>query len=174
MGAQVGVYTMLPLYLTTERGMSSGQANTILGLANIAPLGVVFLSGWITTKIGLRPTMTLFLSLTGLMVHPRRPALGRRAWWSASSSWPPWPWASSPRRSHRSPASSNPTIRSLAAGFAPPLAFLLGGGLLPTRWATSARSPASAWASPSPAPSSWSDPSATLLLRLLTNLEAGC
>jgi NNP family nitrate/nitrite transporter-like MFS transporter len=67
MGAQVGVYSMLPLYLTQEKGYTSGEANTIVGLANIAPLAVVFISGWIVTRIGPRPTMTLFLSLTGIM-----------------------------------------------------------------------------------------------------------
>ena len=31
MGAQVGVYTMLPLYLTEEKGMALDAANTLLG-----------------------------------------------------------------------------------------------------------------------------------------------
>jgi NNP family nitrate/nitrite transporter-like MFS transporter len=68
MGAQVGVFTMLPLYLTEERDMSIAQANTILGLANLPPLVMVFVSGWITRRIGIRPTIALFLGLTGVMI----------------------------------------------------------------------------------------------------------
>ena len=52
MGAQVGVFSMLPLYLTEEQGMSTGAANTFLGLANIPPLAMVFVSGWLTDRIG--------------------------------------------------------------------------------------------------------------------------
>jgi NNP family nitrate/nitrite transporter-like MFS transporter len=130
MGAQVGIFTMLPLYLTEERGMSAAQANTILGLSNIAPLAVVFLSGWIATRIGLRATMSLFLSLTGVMVVlvgllegaamvvciflMAALAVGFFAPGFASLS-----------------RIVQPTHRSLAAGFGPPIAFLLGGGLLP-------------------------------------------
>ena len=130
MGAQVGVYTMLPLYLTAERNMTSAHANTLLGLANIAPLVVVFLSGWVTKKIGLRPTMSLFLSLTGLatllvgllsgtgmvvcIFLMAALAVGFFAPAFASLS-----------------RIVQPDFRSLAAGFAPPLGFLLGGGLLP-------------------------------------------
>ncbi len=130
MGAQVGIFTMLPLYLTQERGMTEGHANTILGLSNIAPLAVVFLSGWITTKIGPRPTMALFLGLTGVTVVlvgllsgtamvvciflMAALAVGFFAPAFASLS-----------------RIVQPTMRSLAAGFGPPVAFLLGGGLAP-------------------------------------------
>jgi predicted MFS family arabinose efflux permease len=60
MGTQVGVYTMLPLYMTTERGMSSDAANTLIGLANLAPLAFVFMSGWMTSRLGEKRTMASF------------------------------------------------------------------------------------------------------------------
>ena len=130
MGAQVGVYSMLPLYLTEERGLTSGQANTVIGLANIAPLAVVFLSGWVVTRIGPRPTMSLFLALTGIATVLVGLLSGTgmivsiflMAAFAAGFFAPGF--ASLSRI-------VQPNLRSLAAGFAPPIGFLLGGGLLP-------------------------------------------
>jgi NNP family nitrate/nitrite transporter-like MFS transporter len=130
MGAQVGVYTMLPLYLTSERGMLVSGANTLVGLANIAPVVTVFLAGWLTAKWGEKRVMGIALLLTGLVTilvgllsgialkvcvvlmaglavcffPPAFSALSRIV---------------------------QPTYRSLATAFATPTAFLLGGGLVP-------------------------------------------
>lgn len=173
MGAQVGIYTMLPLYMTQEKGMTEGYANTILGLANIAPLAVVFFSGWVVTKIGPRPTMALFLSLTGVMVvlvgllsgaamvvciflmaalavgffAPAFAALSRIV---------------------------QPTMRSLAAGFGPPLAFLLGGGLLPMGLGYLGETASFSLGITITGAVIVVGSSATLLLRLLTELDEGC
>ena len=68
MGAQVGVFSMLPLYLTEEQGMSTGAANTFLGLANIPPLAMVFVSGWLTDRIGAKWAIALFLFVAGVGV----------------------------------------------------------------------------------------------------------
>ena len=65
MGAQVGVYTMLPLYLTEEKGMALDAANTLLGIANLSPLVMVFAAGWIAIRIGERRTIFGVLLLTG-------------------------------------------------------------------------------------------------------------
>jgi MFS transporter, NNP family, nitrate/nitrite transporter len=173
MGAQVGVYTMLPLYLTQERGMSTGHANTILGLANVAPLAVVFLSGWIIKKIGLRATMSLFLSLTGLMCLlvgllkgtvmvvciflMAALAVGFFAPAFASLS-----------------RIVQPSMRSLAAGFAPPIGFLLGGGLLPAGLGYLGQAASFGLGIAVTGGVIVVGSAATLLLRLLTDLEAGC
>ena len=131
MGAQVGIYTMLPLYLTTERGMTSGSANTLLGLANISPLIMVFVSGWVTVRIGERRAICLFLSLTGVMTVLVGSLSGVGLKVSvflmaalAVGFFPP-AFAALSRI-----VPSN--LRSLAAAFGPPVAFILGGGLLPT------------------------------------------
>ncbi len=173
MGAQVGVFTMLPLYLTTERGMTVSYANTVLGLANIAPLAVVFLSGWVARKIGLRATMSLFLSLAGIMVllvgllsgtalvvaiiFMAGLAVGFFAPAFASLS-----------------RIVQPSMRSLAAGFAPPLGFLLGGGLLPTALGYVGQAASFSLGIIITGAVVLVGSSATLLLRLLTELEPGC
>jgi nitrate/nitrite transporter NarK len=173
MGAQVGIFTMLPLYLTQERGMTNGHANTILGLANIAPLAVVFLSGWITTKIGPRPTMALFLGLTGVMVLlvgllsgtamvvciflMAALAVGFFAPAFASLS-----------------RIVQPSMRSLAAGFGPPVGFLLGGGLLPMGLGYLGQAASFALGLTITGAVIVVGSAATMLLKLLTNLDEGC
>ncbi len=173
MGAQVGIFTMLPLYLTQERGMTAGHANTILGLSNIAPLAVVFLSGWITTKIGPRSTMALFLGLTGVMVLlvgllsgtamvicvflMAALAVGFFAPAFASLS-----------------RIVQPTLRSLAAGFGPPVAFLLGGGLLPLGLGYLSQVASFALGLMITGAVIVAGSATTVLLKLLTDLDEGC
>jgi MFS transporter, NNP family, nitrate/nitrite transporter len=173
MGAQVGVYTMLPLYLTQERGMTTAQANTILGLANIAPLAMVFVSGWIATRIGLRPTMTLFLGLTGLMMILvgvlSGPAMVVSIFLMAALAvgfFAPG-FASLSRI-------VQPNYRSLAAGFGPPIAFLLGGGLLPAALGYFGQAASFSLGIAIVGVTILVGSSATLLLRLLTDLGEGC
>lgn len=130
MGAQVGVYSMLPLYLTGEREMSPQNASALLGLANIAPLVTVFLSGWVTARLGEKRTIGIFLPLTGLAMVgvgllsgiPLICAVVLMAA-LAVCFFPP-AFAALSR-------TVQPTYRSLASAFGPPLGFVLGGGLLP-------------------------------------------
>jgi len=173
MGAQVGVYTMLPLYLTQERDMTTAQANTILGLANIAPLGMVFVSGWVAARIGLRPTMTLFLGLTGLMMILvgilSGPAMIVSIFLMAALAvgfFAPG-FASLSRI-------VQPNLRSLAAGFGPPIAFLLGGGLLPAALGYFGQASSFSLGIAIVGVTILIGSSATLLLRLLTDLGEGC
>lgn len=173
MGAQVGVFTMLPLYLSEERGMTLGSANTLLGLANAAPLVTVFISGWLTGRIGEKRTIGIFTLLTGaatvLVGATSGTVLKVFIVVMAALAVCIFP-----------PAFSalsrivQPNYRSLAAAFCSPTAFVFGGGLLPTALGYMGQ----AW--------SFSrgiiiigaviavGSSAVLLLRLLDNLEEGC
>ena len=130
MGAQVGVYTMLPLYLTTECGMSPDGANTLLGLANIAPLITVFPAGWLTVRIGEKRMIGFSLLLTGIVVvlvgFLSGVALQVCVVLMAALAvcfFPP-AFATISRI-------VQPTYRSLATAFCTPTAFLIGGGVLP-------------------------------------------
>ena len=130
MGAQVGVFSMLPLYLTEEQGMSTGAANTFLGLANIPPLAMVFVSGWLTDRIGAKRAIALFLFVAGVGVIFTGLLSGVGCLISivvvsafAVGAFPP-----------AFKALSNivqPTFRSIATALCTPLAFIIGGGLLP-------------------------------------------
>jgi NNP family nitrate/nitrite transporter-like MFS transporter len=129
-GAQVGIYSILPLYMTQERTLSASKANTLIGLANVVPLAMVFVSGRISDKLGPKPTMSLFLALAGIFAVctgllsgiPMEISIFLLAA-SAVGFFPP----GFSALSHI----VQPVCRSIASSFGPPFAFLLGGGLLP-------------------------------------------
>ncbi len=130
MGAQVGVYTMLPLYLSQERNMSPDGANTLLGLANIAPVAMVFVAGWLTARIGEKRMIGYSLFLTGVVTIlvgalsgvALRVCVVLMA--ALAVCFFPAAFAALSRI-------VQPTYRSIATAFCTPTAFLIGGGLLP-------------------------------------------
>jgi NNP family nitrate/nitrite transporter-like MFS transporter len=67
-GASFGVYSMLPLFLVSERGMSREWANTLVSLSRTVAFLSIFLSGWITDRAGEKSAMVLFLATTGLFI----------------------------------------------------------------------------------------------------------
>lgn len=129
-GAQAGLYSMMPLYLTQERGISATTANTILGLASVTPVFTALLSGWLTDRWGERRTLFSFLFLTGAaaILVGSLPGMG-----AAASVFP----LAALSGCFFPPAFTalsrivQPNFRNLAAAFIPPTGFLVGGGVLP-------------------------------------------
>jgi NNP family nitrate/nitrite transporter-like MFS transporter len=66
-GMSSGVYSMMPLYLVSERGMDRTWANTLLGLSRVATLGTVLLSGWMADRLGLKKTLNVVFLTAGLL-----------------------------------------------------------------------------------------------------------
>ncbi len=66
-GAALGVYTMMPLYLVTEIGIDRRVANSIVGVSRAPGLVVIFLSGMLSDRIGHRPALALFLGIMGTL-----------------------------------------------------------------------------------------------------------
>jgi NNP family nitrate/nitrite transporter-like MFS transporter len=52
--ASMGIYSMMPLYLVAEEGLERSLANTLVAFSRIAGLGVIFLAGWATDRLGPR------------------------------------------------------------------------------------------------------------------------
>jgi NNP family nitrate/nitrite transporter-like MFS transporter len=52
--ASMGVYSMMPLYLVAEEGLERSLANTLVAFSRVAGLGVIFLAGWATDRLGPR------------------------------------------------------------------------------------------------------------------------
>ena len=129
--SSLGVYTMLPLYLVTERGMERDWANILVALSRMSGLVMVFLAGWTADRFGSKRTIGGVLLLTGVMtvllgVVPDywivviifvQPML-------AVCFFPP----GFAALSAVSPQSSRNVVVSLTI----PVAFLVGGGAIPT------------------------------------------
>ena len=130
MGGNAGIFAMLPLFLVNERGMDLTWANTLVGLSQLSGLGMVFVAGWITDRIGQKMTMAGVLLSAGLLtigigvltgnalvaVIFIQPAL--------VSSFFPGAFAAMSRI-------APPALRSVTNAMGPPAAFLIGGGMLP-------------------------------------------
>ena len=130
MGGSLGIYTMLPLYLTAEQGMDRPFANTLIGLSRLSGLFTSLIAGWASDRFGPRRTLLLVLFLTGLTTMLMGLASG--AWlillvfvqpMLAVCFFPAGFAALSLLGSER--------IRSVAVSTAVPLGFLFAGGALP-------------------------------------------
>lgn len=65
-GSSFGVYSMVPLYLVSEKGMDRTWANTLLALSRISPLATSFLAGWMTDRLGVKQTLKAVFLTAGV------------------------------------------------------------------------------------------------------------
>lgn len=65
-GTNVGVYSMLPLYLQAERGMDQTFTNFLLSASRIAAMFTPFVAGWATHYFGPRPVVAVDIFLAGI------------------------------------------------------------------------------------------------------------
>ncbi len=63
----LGIYTMLPLYLVTEHAIDINLANTLIALSRIPCMIMAFVGGWATDRIGPRRTLRIVFLIAGLM-----------------------------------------------------------------------------------------------------------
>ncbi len=126
----LGVYSMLPLYLVKEHGFLQAEANTLMTLSRMFTLPMPFVVGWLSDRFGLKPTLAFVLLITGvstlllgvftgsfikaiIFIQPL----------SAVSFFPP-------AFAALSLIGSKET-RNIMVSFTIPVAFLIGGGLIP-------------------------------------------
>ncbi len=64
-GASIGPYTMLPLYLVDAHGYTRESANQLLAISRTMACLIPFLAGWITDKWGAKVAIFCYLLLTG-------------------------------------------------------------------------------------------------------------
>ncbi len=64
-GASIGPYSMLPLYLVDEHGYTREEANHLLAVSRIMACAVPLFAGWLTDKWGPKPVIFCYLLLTG-------------------------------------------------------------------------------------------------------------
>jgi len=127
----IGIYSMLPLYLVTERGFSPSKANSLVSLSRIPTVATVFLAGQIIDRLGARTTMVLVFISAGSMTIML--GIASNAWISfAVFLQPLFAQCFFPAGFSMLSAISPPQSRNMAVSLAVPLGFLAGGGLVPS------------------------------------------
>lgn len=129
-GGTLGVYTMLPLYLITEHGINRNWANTLIALSRIPGVGMAFLAGWASDRLGPKRTMGAAFLITGFLtillgVAPA-PLIVSLVFLQpiiAVCFFPPGFAALS--------SIGPPSARNVAVSLTVPFAFVLGGGAIP-------------------------------------------
>jgi len=129
-GASFGVYSMIPLYLVSEKGMERTWANTLLGLSRISTLVIVLLSGWVTDRLGVRQTLKAVFLTNGLITM----ILG-----IVPGSWiimflfiqPMLATCFFPAGFAALSRIVSPNVRNVAISLTTPISFFIGGGAIP-------------------------------------------
>jgi MFS transporter, NNP family, nitrate/nitrite transporter len=65
-GASLGVYTMVPLFLVTERGFDREAANQLVALSRIPGVGMALAAGWVVDRLGIKRSIGIFCATTGI------------------------------------------------------------------------------------------------------------
>jgi MFS transporter, NNP family, nitrate/nitrite transporter len=65
MGANMGIYYILPLYLTKELFLSIGYANSLLGISRFGGIGVAIVCGFLVDRFNLRKIMFILMLISG-------------------------------------------------------------------------------------------------------------
>ena len=126
----LGIYNMLPLYLVTEHGLSQEWANSLVGVSRISTLGMAFLAGWATDRVGPKTIMVSVFLITGILTL----LLG-----IVSADWiaivvflqPMLAVCFFPAGFAALSLISTPENRNVAISLTIPIAFVLGGGAVP-------------------------------------------
>lgn len=126
-----GIFAMLPLFLVHERGYDLASANTLIGLSQLSGIAVVFAAGWLSDRIGQKRVMGGSLLATGLLTLLLP--------WTAGGMLILVLFLQAATLTAFFPAGfaalsrvTLPSLRSVTSALGPPLAFLIGGGLMPT------------------------------------------
>lgn len=126
----LGIYNMLPLYLVTEHGMSQDWANSLVGTSRISTLGMAFLGGWATDRFGSKPIMIGVFFVTGILTL----LIGMvSTYWIAALVFlqPVLAVCFYPAGFAALSTISTPENRNMAISLTIPIAFVLGGGVVP-------------------------------------------
>ena len=62
----LGTYTMLPLFLVNDHGIARDFANSLVAFSRISGLGMAFVGGWLSDRIGAKRTLIYVFLLSGI------------------------------------------------------------------------------------------------------------
>jgi NNP family nitrate/nitrite transporter-like MFS transporter len=127
----LGIYTMLPLYLVSEHGFERDFANTVVAFSRLIGVVMALVGGWVTDRFGPKRTLGIVFLLTGcftllLGLSPTR-------WVSAVVFLQPMVAVCFfPAGFAALGMVVPPSARNIAVSFTTPMAFMIGGGAVPT------------------------------------------
>ncbi|HFQ90196.1 MAG TPA: MFS transporter [Desulfobulbus sp.] len=126
----LGVYSVLPTFLVSVHHLSEQDAGVLVGLSRTSTLLSALLGGWLADRFGSRRTMAMVLLLTGIATL----LLGL----APTSSVRIWVWLQPLLAVCFFPAAFSllagigpPMIRNVVVSLTVPLAFVIGGGMVP-------------------------------------------
>jgi NNP family nitrate/nitrite transporter-like MFS transporter len=130
-GANVGVYSMLPVYMQAERGIDQTFTNFLLSASRITALITPFISGWYVHRFGPKMVMAVIIVLTGITTVLI--GLAPNSWlWLPIFIQSPFVSAFFPPAFAALTAITPERYRNLIISLMMPAAMLLGSGVLPT------------------------------------------
>jgi len=130
MGSGIGLYTMMPLYLVSERFFERGWANALVSLSRVPGLLTVLVAGFALDRLGIKKTLIVVLSLAGILtislgtVPNQAVATVLFLQYMVSVCFFPAGWMAISRL-------GNPCARNIAIQLAVPIAYIFGAGFLP-------------------------------------------
>ena len=129
-GATIGIYTMLPLFLVTAHGMDRSLANQLIGLSRMLSIAMALLAGVVNDRLGPKRTLISVIALTGALTILLGLVPG---FWVilmvflqplvAVSFFPP--------AFALLSAVGPPDVRNISVSLAVPVGFMVGGGVMP-------------------------------------------
>ena len=126
----LGIYTMLPLYLVTDHGLSRNWANTLISLSRIAGVGMALAGGWATDRFGPQRILRTVFILTGILTL--FVGLASESWVGIAVFLQPFMAVCFfPAGLAALSMVSSAGERNLTVSLTIPLAFLMGGGVAP-------------------------------------------
>lgn len=130
LGGSVGIFTVLPLYLITERGLDKTSANMLIGFAQISGFLAALAGGWFADRVGPKRAMAILLGVGGLATISLGVSSGRWLLFilfvqpALTGSFFPGGFSALSRI-------APPILRSVLSSLAIPVAFFVGVGLFP-------------------------------------------
>lgn len=129
-GASLGVFTMLPLFLVSEHELARSQANLLVAASRVAGVLASFLAGWASDRLGPRRTLAMVFAASGLLTILM--GLSSGAWlWLAIFLQPTVAVCFFPAAFAALSRLSQPASRNLVVSLCVPLGFVVGGGAFP-------------------------------------------
>jgi NNP family nitrate/nitrite transporter-like MFS transporter len=65
-GSAMGLYSILPTYLISGKGMEASLVNSTIGGSRIAALVIIFTAGLLADRFGVKPFLALIMGLSGI------------------------------------------------------------------------------------------------------------